>query len=614
MIERQSSRTPYGAVTFSKSVLARSIEPQHLEAEEPHWGEEMEHTSTARHSLVATLAAMPLLTLCAAAPQAATHSDRIIDHLIIKYKTPEARPNGPASSISVALARAAAAKFGLDMLPLRSLATGAHLFILDRKLPTSVVEALAAAVSAADPTVEYAEPDYVALPAFTPNDPSFSSQWHYHEPTGGINLPSAWDQSTGNGVVVAVVDTGYRPHIDLAGNLLPGYDFVSDLFRANDGSGRDADASDPGDARAAGECASFPDARVSTWHGTHVAGTIAALTSNSIGVSGIAFAARVLPIRALGKCGGSTSDIAEGIIWAAGGPVAGVPTNTTRAKVVNLSLGAPGACSGTYQSAINTARSLGAVVVVAANNFNSPASNYQPGNCLGVVTVAATARNGGKAPYSNFGVPVDLAAPGGFTGSTAVDGVLSTDNSGTSSPSADVYAFDHGTSFAAPHVSGTAALVLSLIPALASDDVELILRSNTRAFPTACSGCGTGILNAAASVTVAGIGSPLPPSSLTSNPASISAGRSGSGTVSRIINLYTVRNGKAPFRYQWQVTNGFNLGTPTSLSTTVSAFVQACDTETATVTVTVTDAISRAASLSVPVQYSATAQPGYQCP
>ena len=157
----------------------------------------------------------------------------------------------------------------------------------------------------------------------TPNDTRYNEQWHYFEATGGINAPAAWDKSTGTGVVVGVIDTGYRPHADLAANLLPGYDFISDTFVVNDGNGRDSDARDPGDWINAGECGPGDPAtfEASSWHGTHVAGTIAAVTNNGNGVAGVAFNARVVPARVLGKCGGFTSDIADAIVWASGGTV-----------------------------------------------------------------------------------------------------------------------------------------------------------------------------------------------------------------------------------------------------------------------------------------------------
>jgi serine protease len=310
---------------------------------------------------------------------------------------------------------------------------------LDRKMRVADVQALAANLAASDPDVEYAEPDRLmrvqVVPA--PNDTYYAQQWDFFEATGGLNVPTAWNTTTGTGVVVAVLDTGYRPHVDLVANLLPGYDFISSATIGNDGNGRDADASDPGDWVAANECGGTHDASNSSWHGTHVAGTIAAVTNNGSGVAGVAYGAKVQPVRVLGKCGGYTSDIADAIKWASGGTVSGVPANATPARVINMSLGGGGACGTTTQNAINDARSRGTVVVVAAGNESMDAANSSPANCAGVVTVAAVGRAGNKAYYSNYGTVVDVAAPGG---DMSVDpGILSTLNDGTTSPGADNY-------------------------------------------------------------------------------------------------------------------------------------------------------------------------------
>jgi len=245
-------------------------------------------------------------------------------------------------------------------------------------------------------------------------------------------------------------------------------------------------------------------AQDSSWHGTHVAGTVAAVSNNNNGVAGVAFKAKVVPVRVLGKCGGYTSDIADGIIWASGGTVAGVPTNANPAKVINMSLGGSGACDSTTQAAINSARSRGTVVVIAAGNDNSNANNFNPGNCAGVVNVASTNRSGGRAYYSNFGTSVDVAAPGGAQNSANdSNGVLSTYNTGTTTPGSDSYGYSQGTSMAAPHVAGVAALILQKKPTATPDEVESILKTTTRTFPATCTNCGTGIVDAAAAVTKA---------------------------------------------------------------------------------------------------------------
>lgn len=398
---------------------------------------------------------------------------------------------------------------GVELTRLRTLATGAGLYRVDGpRLDAAALDALAAA-AAAVPGIDYAEVDRLLKPMFVPNDTHYGVQWHYHEATGGLNVEAAWDVTDGSGVTVAVLDTGYRPHADLAANIVGGYDMISDSFIGNDGNGRDSDALDPGDWVNAGECGGGQPTQNqnSSWHGTHVAGTIAAVTNNGSGVAGVAYGAKVVPVRVLGKCGGYTSDIADGIIWAAGGSVSGVPANSNAAEVLNLSLGGGGACGSTTQSAINTARSLGATVVVAAGNENQNASNSNPANCSGVVTVAATDRAGNRAYYSNYGSVVDVAAPGGETNVSAADGIASTLNSGTQGPGADSYVYFQGTSMATPHVAGVAALMYAVNPAITPDEVEADLKSSSRAFPGSCSQCGSGIVDATAAVAAASGGS-----------------------------------------------------------------------------------------------------------
>lgn len=442
------------------------------------------------------------------------------DRLIVAYRDaaePDAadsrvlRPRGvAANAMNTRLAElnARLALRGVRAGLLRQMGTGAHVFKLDRALSHGELQALAAELKAADPDVAYAEPDRKMYPMLTPNDPSYSSQWDLYETTGGIRAPAAWDLSTGSGVVVAVIDTGIRPHADLTGQLVAGYDMIKDTAVANDGNARDSDPSDPGDWTAAGECAVGEPASSSSWHGTHVAGTIAARTNNASGIAGIAFNAKVQPIRVLGKCGGYTSDIADGMIWASGGTVSGLPANATPSRVLNLSLGGGGACDTTSQNAINSARSRNTVVVVAAGNENQNASNSSPANCSGVITVAATDRNGARAYYSNYGSVVTLAAPGGDVRSSASNGILSTLNAGKQAPGADSYAYYQGTSMATPHVAGVVALMLSAKPGATPDEVKAALQSSARAFPGTCSGCGSGILDAAAAVTaIAGGGS-----------------------------------------------------------------------------------------------------------
>ncbi|MBE1462477.1 S8 family serine peptidase [Kibdelosporangium phytohabitans] len=356
--------------------------------------------------------------------------------------------------------------------------------------------------------VEYAEVNGTMHADLTPNDPMYPQQWHYYEAAAGARVDTAWDSGlTGAGVRVAVIDTGRTAHTELNANYLGGYDMISNAAAARDGNARDNNAQDQGDWQAAGECGAGTPARNSSWHGTHVAGTIAALRGNAAGVAGVAPAAKIVPVRVLGRCGGSFADIIDGITWASGGVVAGVPNNPNPARVLNMSLGGSGACPASLQAAITAANNRGSAVVVSAGNSNVNASNATPANCNGVITVAASDRQGNRAVYSNFGATVEITAPGGETSPAASGGVLSTLNAGTTVPAAQSYAFYQGTSMAAPHVAGVVALmqhkklaagVALLTPA------QVTARLRARAMPGSCvGGCGIGLLDARASVAAA---------------------------------------------------------------------------------------------------------------
>lgn len=467
-------------------------------------------------------ACFALLTLAmVAAAQAEGPPQRIIVKYRLALESPEA-----ASAASLAVADIGS-RFGVSLRTVRRTATGADVLAIDNRLSTADLQQLIATL-ASSPGVEYAEEDQLLRAVLTPNDTRYNEQWHYFESTGGLNLPAAWDSSSGTGVTVAVIDTGYRPHADLAANIVGGYDFISDTFVSRDGNGRDSNAQDPGDWTLANDCAPGWAPTNSSWHGTHVAGTVAARTNNSTGVAGVAFNGRVLPVRVLGRCGGYTSDIADAVIWASGGTVSGVPANANPARVINLSLGGSGACGSTMQNAVNSARSRNTALVIAAGNSNTNASNATPANCAGVIAVAAVNRSGGRAFYSNFGAIVDVAAPGGDTRVSAANGILSTLNSGTTTPASDTYAFYQGTSMATPHVAGAAALMLAVNGSLTSDQVESLLRSTTRAFPATCSQCGTGIVNAQAAVAAASGGAP--PSSCPAGFTEHNGTLSGTGT------------------------------------------------------------------------------------
>ena len=379
-------------------------------------------------------------------------------------------------------------------------------------IPAEQAQAIAEAMMSL-PEVEYAEVDRLLTISRVPNDPQYGSQWHYFAPTTnnyGINAPAAWDITTGSAnVVVGVVDTGITNHADLQGRILPGYDMISDTFMANDGGGRDSDPSDPGDWVAANECSIGSPGSTSSWHGTHVAGTIGASTNNGLGVSGVNWAARILPLRVLGRCGGSFSDITDGMRWAAGLAVPGVPANPYPADVVNVSITGYGACGPTEQSAINDMLAAGTTVVIAAGNNADNAFYYTPASCDGAITVAATDRIGDLAEYSNYSTTlIELSAPGGETDTGSVtNGVLSTLNTGLQGPVSDTYDYFQGTSMATPHVAGVASLLYGLQPNITPAQVKAILQGTVTNFPitSSCvtwSDCGVGIVNAGAAVGV----------------------------------------------------------------------------------------------------------------
>jgi serine protease len=433
------------------------------------------------------------------------------DRLIVKLRDPQAARAQVVAADRLSALNAAA---GVALTFFRPMSGDAHVLKLPQRMTVAEAQAVADRLSA-DPSVEYAEPDRRMFPMLAPNDTEYPNQWHYHASAtevGGANLPAAWDITTGSAsIVVAVVDTGIRPHADLAGRTVAGYDFITDVNIANDGGGRDADPSDPGDWVTVAEDMGpgpFQGCGVSnsSWHGTHVAGTIGAASNNSSGVAGINWASMIQPVRVLGKCGGFTSDIIDGSRWAAGLAVAGVAANTTPAKVLNLSLGGGGACSAAWQNAIDAIVAAGSVFVVAAGNSAANASGFVPANCVGVITVAANDRTGDLAFYSNFSSTlVEISAPGGETSPTTTNGVLSTLNSGTQGPVADNYVFYQGTSMAAPHVAGIASLLFSVNPSLTPAQVLSAIQSTARVFPPGSScltfnDCGAGIIDAAAAV------------------------------------------------------------------------------------------------------------------
>jgi len=431
--------------------------------------------------------------LIASSPAFAQNNEPITNQIIVKYRSnsPVMLTEASASNSITHLQQAVDA----EVQYVRPSANDTHILkVADQQNLEAVIEQLQQ-----DPNIEYAEPDRIMWPTAIPNDPEYTRQWHYSSPISGINMPKAWDVSTGGpDVVVAVIDTGVRfDHPDLMNNLLPGYDFVKNAKGARDGDGRDADATDEGDWLVAGQCGRNypPRDRNSSWHGTHVAGTIAAEGNNGQGVTGVAWNASIVPVRVLGACGGYTSDITDGMRWAAGLPVPGAPANPYPAQVLNLSLGGQGACGYAYQQAVNDVRAKGAAVVVAAGNNNQNVRDFSPGNCQGVISVASNNKEGNRAFYSNYGDMIDITAPGGGRS----EGILSTYNSGKRQAAQNNYNYSMGTSMAAPHVAGIAALMYSLDASLTPDQVEQYMVETSRPFPagSTCntSNCGTGIVD-----------------------------------------------------------------------------------------------------------------------
>ena len=469
---------------------------------------------------------------------------------------------------------------------------------------------------AADPEVASAVIDRRRRALQVPNDPLYAhgpatglgpavGQWYLRAPAGelqsAVNAEAAWNLASGSAsVVVAVLDTGVlADHVDLAGQVLPGYDMVSDVPSANDGDGRDADAGDPGDWITAAENSApngdFRDCGVdsSSWHGTKIAGIIGAAANNDLGMAGTAWGVKILPVRVLGKCGGYDSDIQAGMRWAAGLNVPGVPLNPNPARIVNLSLGGSGDCNAAtgYPRVIAELRDAGTTVVAAAGNSAGHAVEL-PANCPGVIAVAGLRHVGSKVGFSDLGAPIAISAPAGNCVNIGVDEpclypILSSSNSGMQRPNAggsiwtDGIDFSVGTSFAAPIVAGTAALMLSARPQLLPEELRNLMQASARAFPTTGAGldenglpvpmcrppdgsdqlqcycsvglCGAGMLDAAASVraataTVARIGL---------DPATPAVG----DTVRLSASASLVAAGRSLVAYDWSL-----LGDPTGVA------------------------------------------------
>ena len=472
---------------------------------------------------------------------------------------------------------------GLTVRHLRTLAIDAQLMRTSRKLTAAEATTLMQQI-ASDPAVVHVEPDAMmhavrdissgatiqpdALFAGAPNDPYYANyQWHFKNAAagapGGANVGAAWSVADGTGVTVAVLDTGITVHPDMDESLAAaGYDFIVDSFV----SGRDTDGRVPGGydlgdwttgdqyLASNGGCVDADNPpEDSSWHGTHVSGTVAELTNNGLGMAGVAGSAKVLPVRVLGHCGGYTSDIADGIVWAAGGHVDGVPDNQHPAQVINMSLGGGGAClaSDVSGKAIAAALARGTTVVVAAGNSNADASKYSPASCPGAIAVASNGITGKRAFYSNYGNVVSISAPGGGiypndgnsgTPANPTGFVWSALNTGTTVPANPTYGGFAGTSQATPHVSGTIALILGAEqdaskPRSTPAQIRSILSSSARPFPVSEDHpIGVGIVDATAAVNLAINGGGVIPATVLSQGV-ILAGQSGAAGSSQLYSL-----------------------------------------------------------------------------
>ena len=416
------------------------------------------------------------------------------DRFIVKYKAGSA-VRSDSTMLQRALSAAAATAGIAEVRHVRRTAGGAEVVHTDRKLDRAQAETLMRHI-ARDPGVDYVEVDRRHEPMQTPDDARYGEQWGLSG-TYGIRADQAWEVTNGNGVVVAVIDGGIARHSDLDANLLPGYDFITDPRSGNDGDGRDADATDPGNYAIANQCGGEHPARNSSFHGTHVAGILAAVTHNAHGIAGVAHGARIVPVRVLGSCGGQESDIADAIVWAAGGDVPGVPANPHPAEVLNLSLGTSGACSITTQSAIDAAVARGVTVVAAAGNKGGPVAEASPASCSNVIAVAGSNASGQRHGSSNHGPLIDVAAPGAA--------ILSTVATGTTTQDGEDYKTANGTSMATPHVAGVVAMIqaVSHVPKQPAD-IEALLKSTATAFSSTPDALiGAGIVNARAAVDAA---------------------------------------------------------------------------------------------------------------
>ena len=481
--------------------------------------------------------------------------------------------------------------------------------------------------------VEWAVVDERRTISAAPNDPYYGpnqasitpvvGQWYLRAPDAtapsAINAAGAWDLTPGSAAVtVAVLDTGVRfDHPDLSTKLYPGYDFVTNTTSGGDGGGRDADASDPGDWTTVNECSSGSAASTSSWHGTQTAGLVGAATDNSIGMASVGRHVMVLPVRVLGKCGGSDSDIIAAMYWAAGiSPDSSLPANPHPAQVLSMSFGKSGACPASYAAVFTALANAGVTVVVAAGNEEGLAVSA-PANCSGAIAVAGVRHVGTKVGFSSIGPEVAIAAPAGNcinSSGACLYPILTTINLGRTTPSTNGYSdsfnYSVGTSFSTPIVAGTVALMLAADATLKPAAILAALRQSARPFPTSgaltanaptcraptttaqdecyctTSTCGAGLLDAAAAVAVV-VGVAMAP------PTAAIAASSSTPTAGQTITLSaagsSANGGRSISGWQWQITSGGTLAAFSGATNASTATLATSGAGTVTVSLVVTD-------------------------
>jgi serine protease len=568
------------------------------------------------------------LALFSCASAAFAQAQPPTDQIIVKWRDGS---SSTAAAVGTRMQKLGSST-GMRLQRKQQIGTATDVLQLDRALDQGEMNAVLERM-AADPNVEYAVADGHRWAHAVPNDPLFVDQWYFKSTEiGATRADQAWDVTKGSNLtVVAVLDTGVRfEHPDLlrvsqAGKVLDGFDFISNAPFANDGDTRDADASDPGDFVTAAELAQAPfnipacappsgeDHVDSSWHGTRVSSLIAALTDNGEGIAGTGWNTLILPVRVLGKCGGTDSDIIAGMRWAAGITVNGL-LNPTPAQIINLSLGGSGACSAAYQQAVNEITARGVLIVASVGNEGEAVS--APANCSGVLGVTGLRHAGTKVGFSNLGPEAGIGAPGGNCVNSApfnannpcVFSITAALNAGTTTPGASTYTdrgsnFNIGTSFSAPLVAGAAALIHSLNSSLTPAQSIALLKDSATPFPTSSATsttvcqvpagvaqaaecicttqtCGAGILNTNAAVLAA-----QRPLAIVTAPSTITVG------VATSIDGSTsfASNGRTIASHQWTAI-GVTGATPTFANASQPiTTVQVSDASTFTLRLTVTD-------------------------